>query len=143
MHNVSNQGHAIRVQHAVAYLPRQPTCPETRLSLQLAWDLERYNWGETWQTLVPARIGSNRCVDLAIHAAIQAQLYVIRQVPAAKAHSTRFYAEALGSLQSMIDTRSTRQMDDMILVVSILIAYEAVMGTGIQYVYVTAQKSFG
>ena len=71
---------------------------------------------------------------------MEGQIAVLQRDGKARATSIRYYGEALDSLRSVISARSIGPSDHVILAVVVLIAYEAVIGTGTEYVYVVLWK---
>lgn len=90
--------------------------------------LERFQWADTWTGLVPARLGTSRSVDLAALALLGAQGYVQNHVT--KAKSVRYYLDAIESLRNLMNARLSKAVDDALIAVGLLSAYEFTIGTG-------------
>ena len=105
-----------------------PSCPETQLSKRCAEMVWRFQWDQKWTGFLPARIGYDRSLDLAVTALLEAQRSRDIQVWMAKADSVRFYSDAIKSIQAAFNTKSFWASEQAQLAVGILARYEATQG---------------
>lgn len=122
--------------HQALIVLHQPSSPEVHLSMRLGAMLRRYNWDETWMGVLPARVGHNRSLDLAISAYLEPQKLnsVVNLI--AGMDSMRLYTEAVDLVQTTMNEPAFWTSEDIQLTVGVLSAYESIKGASMAYMYV-------
>lgn len=126
-------------QQALVLL-HQPSSPEIHLSMRLGTMLRRYNWDETWMGLLPARIGYNRSLDLAVSAYLGPQKMNSVETLITSMNSMQLYTEAIDSVQMTMNEPTFWTSEDVQLTVGVLSAYESIKGASIAYMYVSCSN---
>lgn len=111
----------------------QPLAPEVHMSMRLGTMLRRYHWDETWLGLVPARIGFNRSLDLAVSAYLEPQKLNSVENLTYSMSSMQLYTEAIDLVQKTMNEPSFWASEDVQLTVGVLSAYESIKGASMAY----------
>jgi hypothetical protein len=119
----------------------QPLSPEVHISMRLGTMLRRYHWDETWMGLLPARIGHNRSLDLAVSAYLEPQKLNSVENLMAGIDSMQLYTEAIDSVQTTMNEPSFWTSEDVQLTVGVLSAYESIKGASMAYMYVFVNRA--
>ena len=114
-------------------LLHRPSCPETTISARLGTMLKDFNWDGKCIGLIPARVGYNHSLDMAVTAYLEAMVYMKTQNPSARRKSIRLYVDAIGSVKTMMSTRSFWASEEAQLAIAILSAYESTKGASLQH----------
>lgn len=104
----------------------QPVSTEARRTQDLVTIVNNLHLESAWVSLVPARLGHSRQVDLAVQSVIEAYLFRTGERANNSATAYEVYGEAVTTLQSNISSS-----DDSLLTVALLSLFEALMESNV------------
>ena len=106
----------------------RPILTTSELLPRLVCALEQSNLTSSWYTLVPSRIGVYWFVDQAAEAAVRALEQARRGLDARTPVSTKYYVQAVSSLQEALASPASVQPDAVVLAVALMSLFELTAG---------------